>query len=106
MAVVRLYSRQPSLVREFQRSVEKPFGVALEINGSVPPFDASFVLSTARATRAVEVMAQRLGAEVVVLPEAAFYLFREARSAGGVVVAVGADHVRTESLQPLDGGLF
>lgn len=106
MAVVRLYSRQVSLVRECNRSVVVPFGVVLEVNSAAPPFDASFVLTTARPTRDVELMAQRLGATVVVLPEGAYLLYSRAHSAGGVVVAVGSDHVRSQSLQPQDGALF
>jgi hypothetical protein len=106
MTVVRLYSRQVSLVRECNRSVVKPFGVELEVNSSAPPFDASFVLTTSKPTRDVELLAQRLGATVVVLPEGAFFLYSRSDSAGGAVIAVGADHVRTQSLQPQDGALF
>lgn len=107
MTVVRLYSRQVSLVRECNRSVVKPFGVELEVNSAAPPFDASFVLTTSKATREVELLAQRLGATVVVLPEGAYFLYsRSNDSAGGAVIAVGADHVRSQSLQPQDGALF
>ncbi|MDQ1202832.1 hypothetical protein [Rhodococcus sp. SORGH_AS_0303] len=106
MTVVRLYSRQVSLVRECNRSVVTPFGVVLEVNSAAPPFDASFVLTTAKPGREVVVMAQRLGATVVVLPEAAYFLYSQVHSAGGVVIAVGADHVRSSSLQPQDGALF